>query len=83
MKKLYVRVFHRGYGCETGCCGHAVEIKGVDDDFGFDFGHPGVYELSFKEYASKIAEDAIRKDHPECLDSIDWDTINYEDVSDD
>jgi hypothetical protein len=34
-----VIVCHQSYGCDTGCCGHVVEVDGeqVGD---FSFGHP-------------------------------------------
>ena len=35
-----VVVLHGGYGCETGCCGHYVEVDGVERRDSFTFSHP-------------------------------------------
>jgi hypothetical protein len=51
-----VIVYHRGYGCDTGCCGHVIAVvdplpedwaeldgwdaSGVGEELGFDFAHP-------------------------------------------
>jgi hypothetical protein len=38
MSKLVI--YHTGYGCDSGCCGHAVEVEGGDmRRFKFKFGH--------------------------------------------
>jgi hypothetical protein len=75
---MKVRVYHAGYGCDSGCCGHVVELG--DGRSYFDFSHP--YGDDQREYARSLAEEVIRKKWPECLDSIDWDTMEVE-VSDD
>ncbi len=36
-------VYHTGYGCETGCCGHAIEVDGEHLHGSFEFDHP--YDL--------------------------------------
>lgn len=42
---LRVIVFHSGYGCDTGCCGHVVQL-GDKESFAFD--HPwGVHETRY------------------------------------
>jgi hypothetical protein len=35
-----VIVYHTGYGCDTGCCGHKVV---VGDQSQFDFTHPWIW----------------------------------------
>lgn len=82
-KKILVRVLHGYYGCDTGCCGHFVELEDSDGkvtESSFDFSHP--YGDDFKEWATNLAQEYVRKKHPDCYDSIDWDTIEYKDVSD-
>lgn len=85
MSKLKIRVFHGYYGCDTGCCGHIIEVengKGPGRDiYSFKFSHP--YNEDFKEWATEFAQDYIKSKHPNCYDSIDWDTLEYKDVSDD
>jgi hypothetical protein len=75
---MKVRVFHAGYGCETGCCGHIVEIE--DGRRHFEFSHP--YGENPQAFARELAEGIIRKEWPECIDSIDWETMTVEVIDD-
>lgn len=60
-----VIVYHTGYGCDTGCCGHAVEIEGKRK---FSFSHP------WSEDPRAWAEELIRKKlGPEHVADLDWD----------
>jgi hypothetical protein len=90
-----VRVYHAGYGCDTGCCGHIVEITlpGGQEKSHFEFEHPPYCpppspltsedrDECWKAWARKLAEDAIRDRWPECFESIDWDSMQVE-ASDD
>ncbi len=36
-------VYHTEYGCETGCCGHAIQVDGETLHRSFEFDHP--YDL--------------------------------------
>ena len=52
-------VYHEGYGCETGCCGHVIRIgeKVIGEQVGaFDFSHP--YDGDFREFAEKMVREA-------------------------
>lgn len=73
-----IRVYHKSYGCETGCCGHSVEVDGVD--IGFDFEHPHVLgEAERRAWAREFVEEMLRKHAPECLaEGIDWDSMVFE-----
>jgi len=72
---MKVRVYHTTYGCDTGCCGHILELdeKSVGE---FDFMHS--FDGLTKEEVIELAKSQISKHYPECLDSIDWDTIEIE-----
>jgi hypothetical protein len=60
-----VIVYHSYYGCDTGCCGHIVEMG---DRTEFDFGHP------FGDDARAFAEELIRaKFGEEHVKDLDWD----------
>jgi len=89
MNKIKVRVYHAGYGCDTGCCGHIIELDmgNNDERQHFDFDHPYFKEIPTdedkKKYARELAENAIKENWPDCYDSIDWDSLDYEDVVDD
>lgn len=81
--KIKVRVFHDFYGCETGCCGHTVELTLPDGKTKeqFDFAHPG-WKKDAGEWAREHAEDVIRRRWPDCVDSIDWESMDVEDATD-
>jgi len=63
-----VVVFHRGYGCESGCCGHAVSVDGVEVEGSFSFDHP--HDQPAIEYAREVVEDIMGAEH---VKDLDWD----------
>lgn len=73
---MKVRVYHAGYGCETGCCGHVVELGGHTR---FEFEHPWDEKTAEDrmEWARQLAEKTIRKHWPDCLPQIDWSTLEF------
>ena len=64
-------VFHSGYGCDTGCCGHYVVMETDDkpaQQSRFDFSHP------YGEDPRKFAEDLVRDEFgEEHVKDLDWD----------
>jgi hypothetical protein len=84
---ITVRVYHSYYGCDTGCCGHRVEITPADEKRdgeereAFEFEHPPSGD-DLKAWAREFAEEQIRRRWPDCLDSIDWDSLDIEGVND-
>jgi hypothetical protein len=70
-----VVVYHRGYGCETGCCGHAVNIDADADDGPekFSFGHPGDNEDP-RDYAEKLVRLKYGEEH---VADLDWDNCHH------
>lgn len=66
-----VTVFHRDYGCESGCCGHVVSIDGLKEKFKFE--HPyGATETPerLKEWIKDIVTRTVGEEH---VADIDWD----------
>lgn len=61
-----VIVYHTLYGCETGCCGHAIEMAGQRAEF--DFAHPG-YKQDFRSFAEELVRDAFGDEH---VADLDW-----------
>lgn len=56
---IKVVVYHGSYGCDTGCCGHWVEIADTGEQLGyFDFGHPD-YRDNLREWAIEFAQDEV------------------------
>ncbi len=62
-----VIVYHRGYGCQTGCCGHAVQINGDEDNEEFQFEHP--YQRTDEEFVRWMVTETMGADH---VADIDW-----------
>lgn len=79
-RAIKVRVYHSYYGCESGCCGHIIELDNGKSQF--EFTHPyDEHDLNnLKNWARELAEGVIASRWPECLDSIDWDTLDVEGV---
>ena len=71
---MKIRVYHQLYGCETGCCGHVIEID--DSHKHFEFIHR--YDSTpLEEWAISLAQHVVRERWPECYDSIDWSSVDY------
>lgn len=62
-----VIVYHRNYGCWTGCCGHAVQIDGNEDEEEFQFEHP--YNRSVEDFVRFIVTTTMGSAH---VADIDW-----------
>jgi hypothetical protein len=78
---MKVKVYHAGYGCDTGCCGHVIEVDGDGVSHQrFEFTHP--YDENTAEekkaWARELAEETIKQNWPECLPKIDWSTLEVE-----
>lgn len=75
-EKKFVRVYHTGYGCDTGCCGHVVEMPdGRESQFDFMHGAKTTREQAI-EYAKKV----VKKEFPECFDSLDWEKTDTSEI---
>jgi hypothetical protein len=67
---MKIIVCHEYYGCETGCCGHVVEVDGQRVG-GFSFEHPdGAAEEEVKEYVRWLVTKECGEEH---VKDIDWD----------
>lgn len=64
-----VVVFHGEYGCETGCCGHYVQIDpaGPDEQESFDFVHP--YGRDPRAFAEDLVRQVYGEEH---VADLDW-----------
>ena len=68
-----VIVYHAYYSCESGCCGHIVEL--VDGRKEFDFVHP-----DGKETPLQFAKDLVeRLFGPEHVADLDWENSQVSD----
>ena len=61
-----VVVYHGYYGCETGCCGHVVELDGEEK---WTFDHPG-YNEDPLQFAKDLVAEKWGKEH---VADLDWD----------
>lgn len=77
---ITVRVYHDYYGCETGCCGHTIELTLPDgsERTHFEFDHPG--KENRRAWARELVEDYLRRYRPECLATIDWESLDLQEV---
>lgn len=77
--KLIVVVEHGMYGCDTGCCGHYIEIDGDEVPGSFHFDHPG-YKDDFREWATEFAKEWVEskfgEDH---AFDLDWENCRISD----
>jgi len=67
-----VVVYHGSYGCDTGCCGHFIELqddqgKTVDTDF--DFVHPWAKDDDPLEFAKELVVASFGEEH---VADLDW-----------
>jgi hypothetical protein len=72
---MKVRVYHAHYGCESGCCGHRVEIPDLKvHEFGFTH-----VETRDRESAVAMAKEILSD--IDCGE-LDWDQveIDFEDM---
>lgn len=79
-EKVKVRVFHSYYGCESGCCGHTVEITLPDGakKEEFSFTHRYGEDSAPEAWGRKLAEEVVGREWPECLATIDWSTLEVD-----
>lgn len=54
---MRVIVYHSSWGCDSGCCGHTVEIEGGREEF--EFTHPGSCGMPKEPRA--FAEEFVRQ----------------------
>lgn len=71
-----VVVYHSGYGCETGCCGHVVSVD--DKDVGrFSFSHPDSNsEADRLAYARELVASELGEEH---VADLDWENCQVHD----
>ena len=76
-------VFHGGYGCETGCCGHYIEVDDEQVSKSWTFDHPDWVSKSepgwvrmndeqTRQWVIDYVEETIGEGH---LDDIDWEHV--------
>ena len=78
---MRVTVYHGTYGCETGCCGHWLDVEETNKAY-FVFDHPDS-DPSDRAAMVAWAKEAFQGRIPdECLESIDWDSATLVDLCD-
>lgn len=68
---MKIVVYHGSYGCDTGCCGHYIEVDckdgpGSGSKQRFDFGHP--YDGNLRKYAEDLVREKFGEEHVKDLD---------------
>jgi len=65
---MKIIVYHSLYGCDTGCCGHRIEIDG-ERTGRFVFGHPySDNEADRKRFAEQLVREEFGEEHVKDLD---------------
>ena len=74
-----ITVYHSYYGCDTGCCGHRIELfkDGESQGEHFVFDHPLSSDEKdtekMREWAKKLLIEEFGEEH--CAD-LDWENSN-------
>ena len=74
---MKIRVLHAYYGCDTGCCGHILEIDGEEDYDTFEFDHFD-YDFMGKTAKERLREFILSKIPEECHADIDWESVELD-----
>jgi len=64
-----ILVMHSYYGCETGCCGHVLEIDEEEVSGSFDFDHPPADRGRWRAWAEEKIREVLGEDH---VADLDW-----------
>lgn len=64
---MRIVVLHTRYGCDTGCCGHIVEVDG-EQVGSFTFSHP--YGNETPDFVRELVTKECGEEH---VKDIDWD----------
>jgi len=70
--QLRVVVFHGSYGCDTGCCGHYIEVDEDSSLGGFYWDHPKSDKLpEALEFAQELVRKELGEEH---VADLDWES---------
>ena len=64
---MRIVIYHSSYGCDTGCCGHILQVDGRSQG-GFNFGHP--YDEDYRAWAEDWVRQEFGEEH---IADLDWD----------
>ena len=71
---MKIIVYHADFGCDTGCCGHAIDVSKEDVISGEDvisefwtFGHPARQE-SLEDFARRVVTEKCGAEHVKDID---------------
>lgn len=73
---MKIRVLHAYYGCESGCCGHMLEVD--DETVGGSWTFFHAPDEAGPEREQWIRDYVLKHLPKECHDSIDWSTIEVD-----
>ena len=75
---MKITVLHSYYGCDTGCCGHIIEVDG-EQRGRFEFDHPSDYKVPEDklEWAKNFVREQMGEEH---VKDLDWDNceVSYD-----
>jgi hypothetical protein len=85
-----VRVYHTYYGCDTGCCGHRIAItdepkESLDEYWpsgsvwsDWEWDHAPDDPAQKIKWAKELVTNYLTKLAPECLKTLDWDSVEID-----
>lgn len=65
---MRIVIYHGGYGCDTGCCGHYIKVDGEEKLGSFQFDHP--YGGDKLAWAKQFVAEQFGEEH---VADLDWD----------
>jgi hypothetical protein len=66
----HIVVYHGNFNCDTGCCGHRVEIDRHQRGFTFDHPDQAVSDDDLRAWARQVVIDETGEHH---ASDLDWD----------
>lgn len=69
---MVIVVRHQSYGCECGCCGHVIEVDGVEKKHYFE--HP--YGEDARVFAEQLVARECGEEH---VKDLDWANCRIDD----
>lgn len=78
-KRRKIIVYHSYYGCDTGCCGHVINVDGSEPSR-FEFVHPSINE-DLLTWAKALVMKELGPEHVQDLDWENCKVVSFEKCS--
>ena len=68
---MRIDVYHSTYGCDTGCCGHVIEMTKDNGDTTYEFRFTHDYDGEGLKFAQDLVRDEFGEEH---VADLDWES---------